>query len=116
VERKDVESTKTVVVQVDTLLTFRQFSKKSADDSIDVSLADLGDLGYYFDRNIVQYEEVVGRATGSAEIRENPISSLSRISQLTGEHRVESPCVARSNETFEGFSELISAWIWYYAR
>jgi coatomer subunit beta len=38
-ERKDAESTKAVIVQVDDLLTFRQFSKKSADDAIDVSLA-----------------------------------------------------------------------------
>jgi vesicle coat complex subunit len=35
-ERKDAESTKAVIVQVDDLLTFRQFSKKSADDAIDV--------------------------------------------------------------------------------
>jgi hypothetical protein len=31
-----MESTKAVIVQVDDLLTFRQFSKKSADDAIDV--------------------------------------------------------------------------------
>jgi coatomer subunit beta len=36
VELKDAESTKAVIVQVDDLLTFRQFSKKSADDAIDV--------------------------------------------------------------------------------
>jgi len=35
-ERKDTESRKVVIVQIDDLLTFRQFSKKSADDSIDV--------------------------------------------------------------------------------
>jgi coatomer subunit beta len=36
-ERKDVESTKPVIVQVDDLLMFQQFSKKSADDTIDAS-------------------------------------------------------------------------------
>lgn len=35
-EKKESESTKEHVVQVDDLLTFRQFSKKSADDPIDV--------------------------------------------------------------------------------
>jgi hypothetical protein len=39
-ERKDAETTKAVIVQVDDLLTFRQFSKKSADDAIDVSHVD----------------------------------------------------------------------------
>ncbi|KIM72791.1 hypothetical protein PILCRDRAFT_28349, partial [Piloderma croceum F 1598] len=47
------------------LTTFRQFSKKSADDAIN-------------------YDEDVGRTTGSTEIREDFISNLSRISQLTG--------------------------------
>jgi len=36
-EKKESESTQDRVVQVDDLLTFRQFSKKSADDPIDVS-------------------------------------------------------------------------------
>jgi coatomer subunit beta len=35
-EKKAVENEKKKVVQVDDLLTFRQFSKKTADDSIDV--------------------------------------------------------------------------------
>jgi coatomer subunit beta len=35
-EKKEVETTKEEVVQVDDLLTFRQFSKKTADDVIDV--------------------------------------------------------------------------------
>ena len=34
--------------------------------------------------NWFQYDEDVGRATGAAEIREDFISNLSRISQLTG--------------------------------
>ena len=37
-ERKDAEAPKTVIVQVDDLLSFRQFSKKSADEAIDVSI------------------------------------------------------------------------------
>lgn len=87
-------------MQVDDLLTFRQFSKKSADDAIDVSTADSEHLGYNADVTIVQYDEDVGRATGSAEVREDFISNLSRISQLTGEHPVERPRVARSNEIY----------------
>lgn len=37
-ERKEAESTKAMIVQVDDLLSFRQFSKKSADEAIDVSI------------------------------------------------------------------------------
>jgi len=33
---KDAESTKVLIMQVDDLLTFRQFSKKSEDDTIEV--------------------------------------------------------------------------------
>lgn len=36
-EKKEAESAKPAIVQVDDLLTFRQFSKKTADDAIDVS-------------------------------------------------------------------------------
>lgn len=36
-EKKELESSKTVEVQVDDLLTFRQFSKKASDDLVDVS-------------------------------------------------------------------------------
>jgi coatomer subunit beta len=36
-EKKEAESTKAAIVQVDDLLFFRQFSKKTADDAIDVS-------------------------------------------------------------------------------
>lgn len=36
-EKKEQESTKEAAIQVDDLLTFRQFSKKGADDIIDVS-------------------------------------------------------------------------------
>lgn len=37
-EKKEAETTKTVAVQVDDLLSFRQFSKKTADEAIDVSV------------------------------------------------------------------------------
>lgn len=37
-EKKESETTKAVVVQVDDLLSFRQFSKKTADDAIDVCI------------------------------------------------------------------------------
>ncbi|THH02805.1 hypothetical protein EW145_g6702 [Phellinidium pouzarii] len=63
-EKREKE-TKTNVVQVDDLLSFRQFSKKAAEEGID-------------------YDEDVGRATGANEVQEDFISSLSRISQLTG--------------------------------
>lgn len=36
-EKKEAETTKTIAVQVDDLLSFRQFSKKTADEAIDVS-------------------------------------------------------------------------------
>ena len=36
-EKKEAESEKKTIVQVDDLLVFRQFSKKIADDAIDVS-------------------------------------------------------------------------------
>lgn len=40
-EKKEQESAKVKIVQVDDLLTFRQFSKKPADDMIDVGSAHL---------------------------------------------------------------------------
>ena len=50
-ERKDAESIKVVIVQIDDLLTFRQFLKKSADDTIDVcdlkTFRELGDEDTY---------------------------------------------------------------------
>ncbi|KIM74446.1 hypothetical protein PILCRDRAFT_14465 [Piloderma croceum F 1598] len=80
-KRKDAESTKAVIVQVDDLLTFRQFSKKSADDAID-------------------YDEDVRRATRSTEIREDFISNLSCISQLTG---FSDPIYAEAYVKMHGF-------------
>ena len=37
-EKREQESTKPAAIQVDDVLTFRQFSKKAADDIIDVSV------------------------------------------------------------------------------
>ncbi|KAJ3864388.1 adaptin N terminal region-domain-containing protein [Lentinula novae-zelandiae] len=65
-EKREAEtSRKTSAVQVDDLLSFRQFSKKGADQELD-------------------YDEDLGRATGATDVREDFISNLSRISQLTG--------------------------------
>jgi coatomer subunit beta len=73
-------------VQVDNLLTFRQFLKESADDATDVcdlkKLREPRDEDTY--RFFPQHDEDVGRATGSTEIREDSTSNLSRILQLTG--------------------------------
>ncbi|KIJ10292.1 hypothetical protein PAXINDRAFT_164290 [Paxillus involutus ATCC 200175] len=64
-EEKEAEGTKETIVQVDDLLNFRQFSKKSADDPIN-------------------YADDLGKATGAGEVHEDFISNLSKISQLTG--------------------------------
>ncbi|OBZ68501.1 Coatomer subunit beta [Grifola frondosa] len=64
-EKKESEQDKATIVQVDDVLTFRQFSKKGGDDIIDDS-------------------EDVDRATGAGDAHEDFISNLSRISQLTG--------------------------------
>ncbi|KAG0706699.1 armadillo-type protein [Suillus ampliporus] len=84
-EKKESESTQERVVQVDNLLTFRQFSKKSADDPID-------------------YFEDLGKATGAAEVREDFISNLSRISQLTG---FSDPIYAEAYVKMHGFDILL---------
>lgn len=84
-EKKESESTKEHVVQVDDLLTFRQFSKKSADDPID-------------------YVEDLGKATGAAEVREDFISNLSRISQLTG---FSDPIYAEAYVKMHGFDIML---------
>jgi coatomer subunit beta len=84
-EKKEAETTKTVAVQVDDLLSFRQFSKKTADDAID-------------------YDEDVGRATGSGEVQEDFMSNLSRISQLTG---FSDPIYAEAYVKMHGFDILL---------
>ncbi|KAI0937054.1 hypothetical protein AcV5_005045 [Taiwanofungus camphoratus] len=84
-EKKDAESAKAKIVQVDDLLAFRQFSKKAADDVID----DVED---------------VGRATGAGEVQEDFISNLSRISQLTG---FSDPIYAEAYVKVHGFDILL---------
>ncbi|PPQ71431.1 hypothetical protein CVT24_011939 [Panaeolus cyanescens] len=84
-EKKEAESTKPVAIQVDDLLSFRQFSKKTADDAID-------------------YDEDVGRATGAGEVQEDFMSNLSRISQLTG---FSDPIYAEAYVKMHGFDILL---------
>ncbi|CDO73176.1 hypothetical protein BN946_scf185007.g231 [Trametes cinnabarina] len=84
-EKRESESAKAAIVQVDDLLTFRQFSKKAADDVIDDS-------------------EDVSRATGSGEVTEDFISNLSRISQLTG---FSDPIYAEAYVKVHGFDILL---------
>ncbi|KAG0692263.1 coatomer beta subunit appendage platform-domain-containing protein [Suillus ampliporus] len=85
-EKKESESTQERVVQVDDLLTFRQFSKNSADDPIDCV-------------------EDLGKATGAAEVREDFISNLSRISQFTG---FSDPIYAEAYVKMHGFDILLA--------
>ncbi|KAF8435813.1 coatomer protein [Boletus edulis BED1] len=84
-EKKEAESTKENIVQVDDLLNFRQFSKKSADDAIN-------------------YADDLGKATGAAEVHEDFISNLSRISQLTG---FSDPIYAEAYVKMHGFDILL---------
>lgn len=86
-----MEATKEHAIQVDDVLSFRQFSKKAADDVIDVrplsSLVRCSVADFMTTLSTVQYDQDVGRATGAAEVHEDFISNLSRISQLTGEFK-----------------------------
>ncbi|KAM6498891.1 coatomer protein [Amanita muscaria] len=84
-EKKEAESTKATAIQVDDLLSFRQFSKKTADDMID-------------------YDADVGRATGAGEIQEDFMSNLKRISQLTG---FSDPIYAEAYVKMHGFDILL---------
>ncbi|KAJ3571546.1 hypothetical protein NP233_g3685 [Leucocoprinus birnbaumii] len=86
-EKKEAESKKAAIVQVDDLLTFRQFSKKTADDAID-------------------YDEDVGRATGAAEVQEDFMSNLSRITQLTG---FSDPIYAEALVKMQGFDIMLGS-------
>ncbi|KAJ7118746.1 coatomer protein [Mycena epipterygia] len=83
-EKKEAETTKVAAVQVDDLLTFRQFSKKAADEAID-------------------YDEDVGRAT-AGDVQEDFISNLSRISQLTG---FSDPIYAEAYVKMHGFDIML---------
>jgi coatomer subunit beta len=107
-------------VQVDDLLTFRQFSKKAADEAIDVR------TDIFYSRPDAdaqfQYDEDVGRATGG-DVQEDFISNLSRISQLTGSfvvvfsgHRLTSwlpgfsdPIYAEAYVKMHGFDIMLGA-------
>ncbi|KAA1471444.1 coatomer beta subunit [Dentipellis sp. KUC8613] len=84
-EKRELEATKESIVQVDDVLSFRQFSKKAADDVID-------------------YDEDVGRATGAGEVHEDFISNLSRISQLTG---FSDPIYAEAYVKVHGFDIML---------
>ncbi|KAH9897960.1 coatomer protein [Cubamyces lactineus] len=84
-EKQESEKAKAAIVQVDDLLTFRQFSKKAADDVIDDS-------------------EDVNRATGAGEVTEDFLSNLSRISQLTG---FSDPIYAEAYVKVHGFDILL---------
>ncbi|KAG2022462.1 coatomer beta subunit [Coprinopsis cinerea AmutBmut pab1-1] len=84
-EKKEAESEKKVAVQVDDLLSFRQFSKRQADDVID-------------------YDEDVSKATGATEVQEDFMSNLSRISQLTG---FSDPIYAEALVKMHGFDILL---------
>ncbi|KAF9235057.1 adaptin N terminal region-domain-containing protein [Melanogaster broomeanus] len=84
-EKKMAEGTKETVVQVDDLLNFRQFSKKSSDDPIN-------------------YADDLGKATGAGEMQEDFISNLSRISQLTG---FSDPIYAEAYVKMHGFDILL---------
>ncbi|KAG6813715.1 hypothetical protein H0H92_008123 [Tricholoma furcatifolium] len=84
-EKKESEKQKVAIVQVDDLLSFRQFSKKTADEAID-------------------YTEDLGRATGAGEQQEDFMSNLSRISQLTG---FSDPIYAEAYVKMHGFDILL---------
>ncbi|KAG6901575.1 hypothetical protein C0995_010343 [Termitomyces sp. Mi166 len=84
-DKKASEATKATIVQVDDLLSFRQFTKKTADDAID-------------------YDEDLGRATGAGEQQEDFMSNLSRISQLTG---FSDPIYAEAYVKMHGFDILL---------
>ncbi|KAG6333321.1 hypothetical protein ID866_5769 [Astraeus odoratus] len=84
-EKRETESAKEQAVQVDDLLTFRQFSKKSLDNAVD-------------------YAEDLGKATGAGEVHEDFISNLSRISQLTG---FSDPVYAEAYVKMHGFDILL---------
>ncbi|KAG9309077.1 adaptin N terminal region-domain-containing protein [Chiua virens] len=84
-EKKEAEDTRENIVQVDDLLSFRQFSKKSADDAFN-------------------YADDLGKATGAAEVHEDFISNLSRISQLTG---FSDPIYAEAYVKMHGFDILL---------
>ncbi len=83
---KKAKENKTTAVQADDLISFRQFSKKaSTGDMDDVSEANRRRHFALLHRFCTQFEVDLSRATGAAEIKDDFISKLSRIVQLTGE-------------------------------
>ena len=87
---------------MDDLLSFRQFSKKAADDVIDVS--PVPRLPHDVLPNMRQDSEDVNRATGAGEVTEDFLSNLSRISQLTG---FSDPIYAEAYVKVHGFDILL---------
>ncbi|KAG8996714.1 coatomer subunit beta [Tulasnella sp. JGI-2019a] len=83
-EKREKES-KNVSIQVDDLLTFRQFSKKAASDGID-------------------YDLDVTKATGATETSDDIVSNLSRVVQLTG---FSDPIYAEAYVKMHGFDILL---------
>lgn len=67
VAEKKAKENKTVAIQADDLITFRQFSKKTTGGDAD------------------EYEADLVRATGAAEVKDDFISKLKRVVQLTGQ-------------------------------
>ncbi|KZO94106.1 coatomer beta subunit [Calocera viscosa TUFC12733] len=87
---KKAKETKASAIQADDLITFRQFSKKSALDGVD------------------DYDQDVTRATGSGETSEDLISDLSRVVQLTG---FSDPVYAEALVKVHGFDILLDVLI-----
>jgi len=88
-EKREKE-TKAKAVQVDDVLTFRQFSKKSNMDGLD------------------DYGRDLTRATGAADVRDDFISSLSKVHQLTG---FSDPVYAEAYVKVQGFDILLDVLI-----
>ncbi|PVG02481.1 putative coatomer complex beta chain [Serendipita vermifera] len=88
-EKREKES-KTSAVQVDDVLTFRQFAKKGGMDAAD------------------DYELDVTRATGSSEVVEDHVSKLASVVQLTG---FSDPVYAEAYVKVLGFDILLDVLI-----
>ena len=82
--QKKEKDNKKAVIQADDLIAFRQFAKKTQTDDNDVS----SPINRCFPDKLAEFPMQVdadlSRATGSAEVRDDFISKLSRMMQLTG--------------------------------
>ncbi|KAF8594736.1 putative coatomer complex beta chain [Ceratobasidium sp. AG-I] len=87
---KKAKDTKKSAVQADDLITFRQFTKKSASEGVD------------------DYELEVSRATGAADVGGSVLSNLSRVVQLTG---FSDPVYAEAYVKIQGFDILLDVLI-----